>query len=371
MEVGFDVPAEIGMAEREIQTPALIVDLDAFEANLDTMRRIAEASGLRLRAHAKTHKSADIALAQMARGGAVGICCQKVSEADALIRGGVTDVMVTNEVRDRAKLARLAALAGRATLAVCADDAAGIADLDRACRAAGTMLDVFVEIEVGQGRCGVAPHEAARLAALVVASPVLRFGGLQAYNGSAQHQEDEAARRVLMAAVTASVSEALAALDAAGIDCPLVTGAGTGSYPAEAASGLYGELQCGSYIFMDADYRARGGPGVEPFAHALYVLSSVMSTAPAGRATCDAGLKAMSMESGLPLVAGREDVAYDRPSDEHGGLADPGNVLRAGERLRLIPGHCDPTCNLHDWYVGVRGGVVECLWPVTARGKLW
>ena len=359
------------MPEGEVQTPALIVDLDAFEHNLDAMRGIAEASGLRLRAHAKTHKSADIALAQMARGGAVGICCQKVSEAEALIRAGVGDVMVSNEVRDRAKLARLAALAGQARLSVCVDDAGGIADLDRACRAAGTRIDVFVEIEVGQGRCGVPAHEAARLAALVVSADTLRFAGLQAYNGSAQHQDSDSARAALMGNVTAAVREARAALAAAGIDCPSVTGGGSGSYPGEVSSGLYDELQCGSYIFMDADYRARGGKAVEPFRHALFVLASVMSTAVPGRAACDAGLKAMSMESGLPLVHGRTDVVYDRPSDEHGGLADPGNVLRAGERLRLIPGHCDPTCNLHDWYVGVRGGLVECLWPVTARGKVW
>lgn len=371
MEVGYDIPAEVGMAEGDVQTPALIIDLDAFDHNLQVMRGIVAASGLTLRAHAKTHKSVDVALAQIARGGASGICCQKVSEAEAMVRGGVRDVMVSNQVRGAAKVARLAHLAGLAKISVCVDDMDSIAELSTACHGVGTQLSVLVEIEVGQQRCGVLPHDAARLAAAIVAAPNLRFGGLQAYNGSAQHQVDESVRAAMMGNVTAAVREALAGLLGLGIDCPTVAGAGSGSYPAEASSGLYTELQCGSYIFMDADYRARGGPGVEPFRHALFVLSGVMSTAVPNRATCDAGLKSMSMESGVPAIWNRPDVRYDQPSDEHGGLSDPLNTLRVGDRLRLVPGHCDPTCNLHDWYVGVRDGRVECLWPVTARGKLW
>jgi len=379
VEPGYDVPASVGMAEADVQTPALIVDLDAFEHNLKVMRGIAAASGLRLRVHSKTHKSADIALAQMSRGGAVGICCQKVSEAEAMVRAGLhtglhkglCDIMVSNQVRGAARVARLARLAGQADMSVCVDDVEGVAELSRACHSAGTQLTVLVEIEVGQKRCGVQPHAAARLAGAILAAPNLHFGGLQAYNGAAQHQTLETERAEMMGNVTAAVREALAALTTAGIHCPCVTGAGSGSYPAEASSGLYTELQCGSYIFMDADYRARGGPGVEPFRHALFVLSEVMSTAVPGRATCDAGLKSMSMESGVPTVWGRTDVSYDQPSDEHGGLADPLNMLRVGDQLRLVPGHCDPTCNLHDWYVGIRDGRVECLWPVTARGKLW
>ncbi len=369
--VGLDRPAEIGMAAEEFATPALVIDLDAFERNLEVMRGIVAASGLKLRAHAKTHKSVDVARAQVERGGAVGICCQKVAEAAVFVDGGIADVMVSNQVRQPRQIALLAELATRAKLSVCVDDPSAVGELSRACAATGATLDVLVEIDVGQERCGVRPRRAAGLAATIEAARGLRFAGLQAYNGSAQHQEDEGARHRMLGNVMAAVAEARAGLKQAGIACPKVTGAGSGSYPAEMSSGLYNELQCGSYIFMDADYRRRGGPAVEPFEHALFVLSRVMSTAVPGRATCDAGLKAMSMESGPPRVHGRSDVEYDRPSDEHGGLADPGNLLRVGDLLALVPGHCDPTCNLHDWYVGVRGGVVETLWPVSARGRLW
>ncbi|MEL7089768.1 MAG: DSD1 family PLP-dependent enzyme, partial [Planctomycetota bacterium] len=158
----------------------------------------------------------------------------------------------------------------------------------------------------------------------------------------------------------------------AGLTCEIVGGAGTGSFMFEGASGLYNELQCGSYAFMDADYSriegANGHPTSE-FENALFLLTSIMSTAIPGQAVCDAGLKAQSVDSGLPVVFGRDDVAYKGASDEHGQLDDPGGVLAINQRLRLIPGHCDPTVNCHDWLVGVRSGVVETLWPVSARGK--
>ena len=228
MEPGYDVPASVGMAEADVQTPALIIDLDAFDHNLKVMRGIAAASGLRLRVHSKTHKSADIALAQMSRGGAVGICCQKVSEAEAMVRAGLhtglhtglCDIMVSNQVRGAARVARLARLAGEADMSVCVDDVEGVAELSRACHNVGTQLTVLVEIEVGQKRCGVQPHDAARLAGAILAAPNLHFGGLQAYNGAAQHQTLETERAEMMGNVTAAVREALAALTAAGIHCP-------------------------------------------------------------------------------------------------------------------------------------------------------
>ncbi len=372
MEPGFDVPALPGMALHEIQTPALLVDLDALERNVERMRTVAETHGVRLRAHAKTHKSADIARLQIERGGACGICCQKVSEAEAMVRAGITDILVANEVRDPVKLARLARLAGQARIILCADDSAAVADMSAAAVKAGTTLEVLVEIDCGAGRCGIAPGEAARDLALAIAeAPGLRFSGVQAYHGRAQHLATEAERRDAIAAAEALTRETVELIAAAGLSCEIVGGAGTGTYPFEAASGVWNELQCGSYVFMDADYRRVLGPNANAgFEHALFVLTSVMSRS-AERAVTDAGLKALAVDSGLPVVHGLEGVTCTGLSDEHCQLDDPSGLLEINQRLFLVPGHCDPTCNLYDWYVGIRDGKVEALWPVTARGKLY
>lgn len=369
-EPGFDIPALPGMALHEVQTPALLIDLDALERNLERMRRFVEERGVRLRAHAKTHKSADIARLQMERGGACGICCQKVSEAEAMVRAGITDILVANEVRDPAKLDRLARLAKRARIIVCADDLEAVADLSSAATGAGVTLEVLVEIDCGAGRCGIAPGLPARnLALAIAAAPGLRFAGIQAYHGRAQHLATESERRSAIVSAEASTRQTVEMIAAAGLTCEIVGGAGTGTYRHEAASGVWNELQCGSYIFMDADYRRVLGPDAG-FEHALFVLTSVMSLA-SGRAVTDAGLKALAVDSGLPAVHGLDRVICKGLSDEHCQLDDPLGRLRVNQRLHLIPGHCDPTCNLHDWYVGIRGDRVETVWPVTARGKLY
>ena len=189
-----------------------------------------------------------------------------------------------------------------------------------------------------------------------------------------QHLDNYSDRKAKVNIAIAMVTEAVAALKAAGLTPELVTGGGTGSYPFESSSGVYNELQCGSYAFMDADYgRILNKDGIRidqgEWENALFVLTSVMSHANPGVAICDAGLKAQSVDSGLPVIFGRDDVAYLKCSDEHGVIADPHGALKVGDRLRLVPGHCDPTANLHDWYVGLRGGVVECVWPVSARGR--
>ncbi len=371
MEIGYDIPAEIGASEDDIQTPALIVDLDAFEANIAFMAEEAARAGMALRAHAKMHKSADIARLQIAAG-AVGMCCQKVSEAEALVREGIGDILVSNEVRDPVKLKRLAKLAGQAKIAVCVDDLGGVQELATAVAAEGTRVEVLIEVDVGGGRCGIRnPADAVAIAKAIEAAPGLSFGGLQAYNGAAQHVRSPNARAAAIADTVAKAAETRDLLIAAGIAVPRVTGAGTGTYEYEGASGVYNELQCGSYAVMDADYGrnldAHGQP-VSRFTNALFILAGVMSKPAPGIAVCDAGLKVMSMDSGLPVSA-MEGVEYARCSDEHGNLSDPEDRLKPGDRLRLIPGHCDPTINLHDWIVGVRGGVVEALWPVTARGR--
>lgn len=370
--VGLDIPARIGDALCDVGTPALIVDLDAFERNIDRMRAFIERHGVRHRAHAKTHKSADIARIQIERGGACGICCQKVSEAEALVAGGIKDVLVSNEVVDARKIDRLAQMAGRARVLVCVDDLGNVDDLSVAAQRHGTGIECLVEIDCGAGRCGVAfGAPAVALAKKIAAAPGLTFSGLQAYHGGAQHLRDFAQRKAAIAAAVEQTATTVAMLKTAGLDCAIVGGAGTGTYYFEGASGVYNELQAGSYVFMDADYQRdkdASGRFISEFENALFIWTSVMSHAKPDRAVCDAGLKVQSVDSGLPVIFGRDDVTYVKCSDEHGEIADPHGVLKLNDKLRLIPGHCDPTCNVHDWYVGIRAGRVECLWPVTARG---
>lgn len=354
-----------------IETPALIVDLDAFEANLQRMAEFAKARGIRLRPHGKTHKCAAIGVLQM-RLGAVGLCCQKVSEAEALVAGGVGNVLVTNEVLGRAKLARLAALAERAEIGICVDSDLGLDRLIEAAQAAARPIDVYVELDVGAGRCGVVEiPDAVALVARIVATGNLRFAGIHAYHGRAQHLRTPAERKAAIDVAAGRAAELKAALERHGVAVPVVTGAGTGTFSIEAASGVYTEIQPGSYIFMDRDYGENMPDPVSPdFANSLFVLTSVMSRRP-DFAVVDAGLKAHSIDSGYPTVAGRPDLAFDSPSDEHGIIRGARDALPAlDEKLRLIPGHCDPTVNLYDWLIAVRGDKVADIWSIDARGAL-
>ncbi|SDE44424.1 D-3-hydroxyaspartate aldolase [Ruegeria marina] len=378
LEVGFDIPAAIGMDESEIQTPCLILDLDALERNIVKMGDYARAHGMRHRVHGKMHKSVDVAMLQERLGGAVGVCCQKVSEAEVFARGGIKDVLVSNQVRDPLKIDRLARipLTGARTI-VCVDDIDNVADLSAAAQKNGTQLECFVEIDCGAGRCGVTTtQDVVRIAQAIDAAPGLKFAGIQAYQGAMQHMDAYADRKAKLDIAIAQVRDAVEGLKAASLDPELVSGGGTGSYYFESNSGVYNELQCGSYAFMDADYGRildENGQRIDQgeWENALFILTSVMSHAKADKAICDAGLKAQSVDSGLPVVFGRDDVKYIKCSDEHGVIEDPHGVLKINDRLRLVPGHCDPTCNVHDWYVGVRGGKVEALWPVSARGKAY
>lgn len=378
LEPGFDIPALPGMDEAEIQTPCLILDLDALERNIRKLGDYARAHGIRHRAHGKMHKSVDVLKLQMELGGAVGVCCQKVSEAEVFARAGIRDILVSNQVRDPLKIRRLAHLPKYgAGITVCVDDIDNVAELSAAAQAEGTGLGCLVEIDCGADRCGVTdPADVIAIARAIDAAPGLRFCGLQAYNGAMQHLASHAEREARFAAVKAQVAETIAALEAAGLPPELVSGGGTGSYDFEATSGVFNELQCGSYAFMDVDYgKVQDETGARfdgaVWENALFILTSVMSHAKPGKAICDAGLKSQSVDSGLPVVFGRDDVRYVKCTDEHGVIEDPGNVLAINERLRLVPGHCDPTCNIHDWYVGLRGGKVETLWPVSARGKAY
>lgn len=368
-------PLPAGTPVDAVDTPALVIDLDAMERNLAAMAAFTAARGVRLRPHAKMHKCAAIARLQIAAG-AVGVCVQKTAEAEALAAAGIDDVFLSNEVVDPAKLERVAALAGRIRLAIAVDCEEGIDRLAEAMRRAGTRIDVFVEVDVGQGRCGVPPSRAGALAERVAGHVGLRFAGLQAYHGSAQHLPTAEVRRAASRSAARLAEEAVASVRAAGLDCPLVTGSGTGTFAFDAEAGPWGEWQAGSYLFMDREYAdlAPAGSGAPRFEHALFVKSQVMSRA-AGHVVVDAGLKAYATDAGPPRVEGGA-LAFRGASDEHAVLLPVGDapLPSLGATVWLIPGHCDPTVNLHDRCVAVRGGLahgtVEATWPIDARGAL-
>lgn len=385
-----DLKRLVGQPVAAVDTPALVVDLDAMQRNLGRMAEFARKHDIRWRPHAKMHKSSAIAKLQL-QAGAVGVCVQKTSEAEAMVAGGVHNVYISNEVVAPGKLARVADLAHQLAseggqLAIAVDSAEGVRRLANAMNARRTgsevaIIDVFVEIDVGQGRCGVPPgRAAAELVHEIRRHPALRFAGLQAYHGRAQHLRSARERRDAIGNVVQDVQFTRKLIEADGVPVPLVTGAGTGSMVCEAASGAYGELQAGSFLFMDADYAANERDPAQPqFEHALFVKSQVMSSGLL-HAVCDAGHKSHAIDSGLPRVLAMEptgELEYANGGDEHGILRPAGGnqrIPKLDEVVWLIPGHCDPTVNLHNHLIGVSGGLVdgrvERIIRVDARGAL-
>jgi 3-hydroxy-D-aspartate aldolase len=355
-----------------------VLDLDALERNIKKMGDYAKAHGMRHRVHGKMHKSVDVAKLQVELGGACGVCCQKVSEAEVFARGGIKDVLVSNQVRDPAKIDRLARMPklGARTIC-CVDDVDNVADLSAAAQKHGTEIECLVEIDCGAGRCGVTTTpEVVEIAKAIDAAPGLKFAGIQAYQGAMQHMDSYDDRKAKIDIAVAMVKDAVDTLKAEGLDCDIVGGGGTGSYYFESTSGVYNELQCGSYAFMDADYGRildKDGNRIDQgeWENALFILTERDEPRQGrqGHRRC-----------GPQGAVGRQRPAGDLRADgcrirEMLGRAwrgrRPDGVLKVNDKLRLVPGHCDPTCNVHDWYVGVRGGVVETVWPVSARGKAY
>jgi D-serine deaminase-like pyridoxal phosphate-dependent protein len=364
--VSQPAPATLGQRIEEVDTPALVLDLEVFERNQETLFGLAK-NRVRVRPHAKTHKCPEVAQRQVALG-AVGMCCQKVSEAEAMVDGGIGDILVTNEIVGARKIERLAALSRRARVGVCIDHPDNL----RALAATGAKLDIYIEIDVGMRRCGVAPGEpAVKLAKQILENANLRFAGLQAYQGRAQHLRSTEERHAAIELAAQHVVHTKNLLKQSGIACPIVTGAGSGTFMLEVEAGAWDEIQPGSYAFMDADYaRNEWAAPLPRFEHALFVLTTVMSRPSPQLAIVDAGLKASSVDSGMPAIWKSATLRYTHASDEHGWVeGTPSPAL--GEKLLLVPGHCDPTINLYDWYVGVRDGRVEALWPITARGAVY
>jgi 3-hydroxy-D-aspartate aldolase len=382
----------IGQSAQLLDTPCLVVDEEILHSNIQALQTFVSDMGLHLRPHAKSHKCPALAKQQLTAG-AVGICCQKVSEAEAFAAEGIGSILVANEVVGAAKLQRLIRLHRRCQdlngeLIVCVDNAQA-ADLmnealEKASIEQGTSpLSIYLEINVGQNRCGVAPGEPAAQLAKTIEDhmPWLRLIGLQAYHGAAQHMRSIEERATVVNAVCTKVKQTLEAFDAHGLTRPtVISGGGSGSVGLDAKTGVFTELQAGSYVFMDVDYmRNQWDPTIQPdFRHSLFVLTTVMSQTSSDRAVVDAGLKALSVDSGLPELKDAPELIYEKANDEHGllrcttgknqPLPEPGSLL--GEKLWLTPGHCDPTVNLYDELVVVRKGKVVNTWPIRARGRL-
>ena len=357
-----------------LNTPALVLDQAALERNLATMADFARARGLALRPHAKTHKSVDIARLQL-KAGAVGVCCAKLGEAEAMADGGIGGILITSPVVTPQAIARLARLSARSPdLCVVADNPENVAALAMAMEDAGRPLGVLVDIDPGIRRTGVASPEAAvRLASQIAAEPSLRFAGVQFYCGAQQHIASFAERRAAIGERTAYLSSVLEQLRAAGLAPDLITGGGTGTHAIDAELGVLNELQVGSYVFMDRQYNECDlqGRGAGPFETALMIDTRVISANSASMATLDAGYKAMAVDGGNPTVLAGAPASsmFVFMGDEHGALIAPDHVFQLGDAVALAAPHCDPTVNLYDYYHVVRDGTLVAIWPVTARGR--
>ena len=364
-------------SRRSLNTPALVLDLDALDRNIATMAAIATAKGVDLRPHAKTHKSVDIAQRQIAAG-AVGLCCAKLGEAETLAEGGIPGLHITSPVVSPSAIARLAALNATAErLSVVCDHPDNAAALAAAI-SAERPLTVVVDIDPGIKRTGVASASAAvTLAKLIEAAPSLRYGGVQFYCGREQHIEDWAERRKAVEERTVYLQGVITALAAAGLPPPIVTGSGTGTHRIDLELGVFTELQVGSYVFMDDQYRAcdLAGQGADqpPYEASLFVDSRVVSANAGGLVTVDAGFKAFATEGHPPTVGegAPEGARFAFMGDEHGAVIAPdvASKLTISDRVVLGVPHCDPTVDLYDSYHVVSGDTLVDIWPVSARGR--
>jgi D-serine deaminase-like pyridoxal phosphate-dependent protein len=357
-----------GAALDEIDTPALLLDLDAFEHNLHYMAAFFADKPTSLRPHAKTHKCPEIARRQL-QAGAIGITCAKLGEAEAMVEAGIEDILIANEIVGAIKTVRLATLARRADLMVAVDDAANVTQLSEACQDRNSSLRILVEVDVGMGRCGVGNSEdALRLALRVIDAPALHFTGLMGYEGHLVMVPDAEERRTRVQGAMIPLLEAAELLDRNGIATEIVSGGGTGTYDMTGTSAPMTEIQAGSYILMDTTYR-RIRPEFHP---ALTLLSTVVSRPTADRVVTDAGMKVVTKEFGWPEVIEPGGLVVQGLSEEHGKLLaeDPARVdLAPGDRVRLIPSHCCTTMNLHDCLYVIRDGRLVDIWPIAARGR--
>ena len=358
----------------KLATPALVLDLDAFERNLARMAEHCRTAGLALRPHAKTHKSLAVAKAQIAAG-AIGICCAKLGEAEAMAEGGIDSILVTSPVVAAQGIARLMALDAKISdLMVVIDNPLNAEALAAAAAEAGRSLKVLVDLDIGLHRTGIRPGaDALALAEQIAAAEHLELRGLQAYAGHLMHIHDFAERREKSLAGMSMLGEMRDALKQKGLPCDILSGGGTGTYNIDPEASVLTELQGGSYIFMDKQYNdvAQGNGATFPFETALSVQMSVVSANTKNLATTDAGFKSFATDADPPLLlsGAPEGAGYFFFGDEQGGILLPdGARLEIGSVLTAMTPHCDPTVNLYDAYHVVRGDTLVDIWPIEARG---
>lgn len=364
------------MNRADIPTPALLLDLDRFERNLERMAKHVAAAGKAIRPHAKTHRCPEIARRQIAAG-ALGVACAKLGEAEVMAEAGIRGLLITTEVVPAPKIERLMRLLAVAPdTMVVVDHADNARALDRAARAAGVTVNVLVDVEVGGRRTGIQPGPpAVALARAIAALPGLSFRGLQGYAGQCAHVTGWAARREASRAAMAPLARTRREVEAAGLPVAVVAGGSTGTFDIDVEMPELTELQAGSYCVMDVEYRrigGRTGDALTVFEMALTVVTTVVSVPEPTRAMVDGGLKAFSTDKPFPPEAvERPGVEYGFAGDEHGRLllSDPDRPLGLGERIEFFPPHCDPTINLYDRIYAVRNGEVEAVWAVAARGR--
>ncbi len=358
-----------------LQTPALVVDLDALERNIAAMAAHAKARGIAHRPHAKTHKCSEIARRQIAAG-ALGICAAKLGEAEALADAGIDSILITSPIVSDGGIARLIALNGRVgeLMAVC-DNKDVAARLAEAAKASGKKLKILIDIDPGLGRTGIRPGEdAIALVEQVAQSGALEYVGLQCYAGQVQHMESPNERRDASLTALKELGAFRDALAARNLSPKIISGGGTGTFDIDPDARVLSELQVGSYVFMDRQYNeVWEKPGAcPPFETSLYVQTTVISANRDGLATTDAGFKSFATDAGSPQIASGAPAGanYFFFGDEQGGIITAGEKkLRVGDTILCVVPHCDPTVNLYDRIHAVRGDILEVIWAIEARGR--
>lgn len=366
---------EKGISKWELDTPALCVDLDRLERNIATMQAALTKNGLASRPHAKTHKSADIARLQLARG-SIGICTAKLGEAEALAAQGIDRICMTTSNLSASKIRRAMQLRKRLPEFIQAVDwEKNARDLSSAAQEAGVTADVVIDVAVGT-RSGIPAGDGAiALAKLVDSLPNLRLRGLLSYDGGAQHINGFATRKAKALEALDGNIRTFEAMKKAGLNTEIFSGGGTGTYNVQHHVPGFTDVQVGSYVFMDMQYLAIGSEDGNPVYHdfepSLTVVATVLNSRFAGRLTTDAGAKALTLNVPHAGVVGEPDMDYNAGSDEFGVITftQARKSYQMGDRIELIVPHCDPVVNLYDQMYGIRNDRVEVVWPVTARGK--
>ena len=366
----------VNVSKWELDTPALCVDLDRLEGNLDKMATTLSNNGITSRPHAKTHKCPTIAHMQMARG-SVGICTAKVSEAEAMFRNGIDQILNTTGNVTPTKINRAMNLAQQCPGFIQATDSQSNARLlSEAAVAKGIIADVVVDVDPGIKRTGTPfGQPALQLAQLVDRLPGLRFRGMLCYDAAAQHVVGFQARKMQTLERMVQATDTFNLMKASGLNAEIFSGGGTGTYNIDHETVGLTDVQVGSYVFMDAQYLSIGGEQdlevYSDFAASLTVLTTVLNDQYEGRATSDAGAKACTINQPWPIIKGESDMAYRSGSDEFGTILygdNPSRNYKVGDKLEVIVSHCDPVVNLYDQMYAIRGDKVEAVWPISARG---